>query len=303
MFASPHRGCVCHTVVTAAYSRKGKSDTSSCASPSWVLHLPNRTGYQIGGVEMAAAKGSPEEILGVRQGASQAEIRTAWRRLVRKHHPDRVAGNSAAVRAANRKMKEINVAAETLLNKEPAQGKQRASSRAANTTKSNSVSVIGSASGVTTRFSQLANRLPGHVWGTLLSLSVLAFIGYEKTPLATAPFDAESTFSNLLGIAAALLIPPRITRLRRMSPRGKTVIAALTLALGLLPWGLLTADGPLPQLASYLIAIALSIPNLIMELVDGVVQLLIGVAIAGVIIVGIITVVSKNDTINLMDDV
>ena len=38
----------------------------------------------------------PYEVLGVRQGASEAEIKEAYRNLVKKYHPDKYQGNPLA---------------------------------------------------------------------------------------------------------------------------------------------------------------------------------------------------------------
>ena len=57
----------------------------------------------------------PHEVLGVPQGASQDEIKTAWRRLAKQYHPDRAAGLGPELRAlAEQRMKEINAAYERL---------------------------------------------------------------------------------------------------------------------------------------------------------------------------------------------
>jgi DnaJ-domain-containing protein 1 len=44
---------------------------------------------------------SPWDVLGVHPGASGAEIKSAWRRLCRKHHPD-VGGDVAEMQRVNR---------------------------------------------------------------------------------------------------------------------------------------------------------------------------------------------------------
>lgn len=60
------------------------------------------------------ARRDPYVVLGVEQGASDATVKAAWRRLARRHHPDLTAGDPAAARAATRRMAEINAAYEEL---------------------------------------------------------------------------------------------------------------------------------------------------------------------------------------------
>jgi curved DNA-binding protein CbpA len=52
----------------------------------------------------------PWEVLGLVEGASEAERRAAYRRLVRAHHPDRFASGSAEQRDAQARMADINAA-------------------------------------------------------------------------------------------------------------------------------------------------------------------------------------------------
>lgn len=56
---------------------------------------------------------NPYEILGVNEGASDEEIKKAYRELVKKYHPDKYVNNPLADLAAE-KMKEINDAYDTL---------------------------------------------------------------------------------------------------------------------------------------------------------------------------------------------
>jgi curved DNA-binding protein CbpA len=61
-----------------------------------------------------ASERDPRAVLGVRRGASQAEVKAAWRRLARQNHPDLTGDDPAASRAATRRMAEINDAYEAL---------------------------------------------------------------------------------------------------------------------------------------------------------------------------------------------
>ena len=54
----------------------------------------------------------PYQVLGVRPGASDEEIKQAYRRLAKKYHPDRNPGDQAAAK----KMQEINAAYEQIKN-------------------------------------------------------------------------------------------------------------------------------------------------------------------------------------------
>jgi len=58
----------------------------------------------------AVAKRDPRDVLGVTPGATPTEIKAAWRRLARTHHPDLTGDDPAASRVATRKMAEINEA-------------------------------------------------------------------------------------------------------------------------------------------------------------------------------------------------
>ncbi len=56
----------------------------------------------------------PYLVLGVSPDASLANIKAAWRKLARRHHPDLTVGDAAASRAATKQMAEINAAYEEL---------------------------------------------------------------------------------------------------------------------------------------------------------------------------------------------
>ena len=53
-------------------------------------------------------KRDPHLVLGLERGATQAQIKAAWRRLARVNHPDLTGDDPAASRAATRRMAEIN---------------------------------------------------------------------------------------------------------------------------------------------------------------------------------------------------
>jgi len=56
----------------------------------------------------------PYEVLGVTRGASDEEIKEAYRKLARKYHPDAYSGNPLAD-LADEKMKEINAAYDQIM--------------------------------------------------------------------------------------------------------------------------------------------------------------------------------------------
>ena len=56
----------------------------------------------------------PHAVLGVEPDASQAQIKAAWRRLAREHHPDLATNDPAEARRATRRMAEINAAYQRL---------------------------------------------------------------------------------------------------------------------------------------------------------------------------------------------
>jgi len=76
------------------------------------------------------AKRDPHLVLGVAAGASPTEIKAAWRRLARAHHPDLTGDDPAASRVATRQMAEINDAYAALTRVDD-QGRGRASGEAA----------------------------------------------------------------------------------------------------------------------------------------------------------------------------
>src|SRR4029079_15623930 len=55
-------------------------------------------------------KRDPHEVLGVDPGATPTQIKAAWRKLARRHHPDLTGDDPAASRVATRLMAEINEA-------------------------------------------------------------------------------------------------------------------------------------------------------------------------------------------------
>jgi molecular chaperone DnaJ len=57
---------------------------------------------------------NPYEVLGIKPGASEEEIRAAYRELVKKYHPDKYVDNPLAD-LAEEKMQEINEAYDILV--------------------------------------------------------------------------------------------------------------------------------------------------------------------------------------------
>ena len=67
----------------------------------------------------------PYEVLGVSRNASDSEIKTAYREMVKKYHPDNYANNPLAD-LASEKMKEINEAYDSITRARSGQGYQNA---------------------------------------------------------------------------------------------------------------------------------------------------------------------------------
>ena len=55
-------------------------------------------------------KRDPHDVLGIEPGATPTQIKVAWRRLARTHHPDLTGDDPAASQRATRRMVEINAA-------------------------------------------------------------------------------------------------------------------------------------------------------------------------------------------------
>jgi DnaJ domain len=64
-------------------------------------------------------KRDPYLVLGVEPGATATQIKAAWRRLARAHHPDLTGDDPAASRVATRQMAEINDAYAALTRNDP----------------------------------------------------------------------------------------------------------------------------------------------------------------------------------------
>jgi curved DNA-binding protein CbpA len=74
------------------------------------------------------AKREPHVVLGIEPGASPSQIKVAWRRLARQHHPDLTGDDPEASRIATRQMAEINEAY-AALTRGPGRGTGAAASR------------------------------------------------------------------------------------------------------------------------------------------------------------------------------
>jgi curved DNA-binding protein CbpA len=64
----------------------------------------------VAGYTAAVARRDPHLVLGIDADASATQIKAAWRRLARRHHPDLTGDDPEASRQATRKMAEINEA-------------------------------------------------------------------------------------------------------------------------------------------------------------------------------------------------
>jgi DnaJ domain len=79
------------------------------------------------------AKRDPHDVLGIEPGATPIQIKAAWRKLARRHHPDLIGDDPAASRVATRQMAEINEAyADLTRNGGPAARRSSATSRTEN---------------------------------------------------------------------------------------------------------------------------------------------------------------------------
>src|SRR5580765_2108636 len=75
------------------------------------------------------AKPDPYRVLGIEPGASPTQVKAAWRRLARQHHPDLTGDDPEASRVATRQMAEINEAYAALTRGPSKGGAQPAKSR------------------------------------------------------------------------------------------------------------------------------------------------------------------------------
>ncbi len=72
------------------------------------------------------AKRDPHAVLGIEPGAGPAQVKAAWRRLARRHHPDLTGDDPEASRVATRRMAEINDAYAALTRADPRAGRRAA---------------------------------------------------------------------------------------------------------------------------------------------------------------------------------
>ncbi len=83
--------------------RRGRHRAADLSSVRVVRRAPTVPAYT-----SAVAKRDPRAVLGVEPGATPTQIKAAWRRLARTHHPDLTGDDPAASRVATRQMAEIN---------------------------------------------------------------------------------------------------------------------------------------------------------------------------------------------------
>ena len=81
------------------------SDAAGAAAPTQTARTT-----ALGRYDRGVAKRDPHDVLGVDPGASPSQIKAAWRKLARQHHPDLTGDDPAASRVATRRMAEINEA-------------------------------------------------------------------------------------------------------------------------------------------------------------------------------------------------
>jgi DnaJ-like protein/exodeoxyribonuclease X-like protein len=77
------------------------------------------------------AKRDPHDVLGIEPGATPTQIKGAWRRLAREHHPDLTGDDPALSRIATRQMAEINEAYAALTRDRDASGRRASGDRGA----------------------------------------------------------------------------------------------------------------------------------------------------------------------------
>src|SRR5467141_2707577 len=99
------------------------------------LSSTNATGPQRGSpirrdYTLDVAKREPFVVLGIEPGATPSQIKAAWRRLARQHHPDLTGDDPEASRIATRQMAEINEAYAALTRGPSRIGAQAARTRA-----------------------------------------------------------------------------------------------------------------------------------------------------------------------------
>lgn len=151
-------------------------------------------------------KRDPHLVLGLERGATQTQIKAAWRRLARVNHPDLTGDDPAASRAATRRMAEINDAYAAL---------SREAARDARTTRSSVPDDAAPRRGgpppprptrpVTARVDTTASFRPRN----------------QTTSTARAAF-AGSSVGRRPGVGAPLPPTPERERLRRDPPRAST---------------------------------------------------------------------------------
>jgi hypothetical protein len=169
-------------------------------------------------------KRHPHDILGVDPGASPTQIKAAWRRLARTHHPDLTGDDPAASRIATQRMAEINDAYAALTRDGGRLGSRWAGSDAAATARG-----PAEAGGRGTRTSQRGGPpKPRATRPVTARVDTTGNVRPRNETLRAAAPAASGSAPGVGGAAGAARpvsrghAPPRATLVEREPPRAST---------------------------------------------------------------------------------